>query len=453
MSNFEKVGLIIYGFICFLTLALFTYHVTNRFSLKPEVLMEFEDFYYEKKLLNEGFTPEVFHEAETATSEISIEYVVKFGDTLEKIFSEFEFANSDYRKVLNLLHEKIKGMKIFSGQKLGIKYKTIVIYTPLEEFEETFMPSIETKNQANIFSGLTFQTAESNVEISRDSEDKFEIKIIPFQKLAKQKFVKVAIKSSLYQDGIEAGISPNILENLIRLYSFDIDFQRDIREGDTFEILYEEIFDETTGKKLRDRNILFSKINLDKASSKSFEYYFFKGEYYDRNGKASQKSFLKTPVPAGRLTSRFGLRKHPILGFTKLHSGIDFAAPRGTPIFASASGTIEFIGWNGGPKTGYGKMIIVKHNSTYSTLYAHMNGFRKGLSQGSKVRQGEVIGYVGSTGYSTGPHLHYEVIKNGAKINPSTVATVSIKSLIVKDFDEFKEARDSILNSLKELKN
>jgi murein DD-endopeptidase MepM/ murein hydrolase activator NlpD len=452
MFNIKKAGITCFLLTCFALLTFVTYKKTNYFSLKPEILEDFEEFYFEKKMGDVNFVPEVFSEAENSENDISLEYVVQFKDTIESIFSEFEFQTSDYRKVVNLLSENIKKMKIFAGQKLNIRYKAIIKYIPSEEFDEEIMPSIETKNQTNIFQGLTFQTSESNVEIFRLEGDKFEIKIIPFQKLGKKKFVQVRIKTSLYQDGIDAGISPNILENLIRLYSFDIDFQRDIRDGDTFEILYEEIFDEITGKKLRDGNIFFSKITSDKASSKSFEYYLFKGEYYDGNGKTSQKSFLKTPVPGARLTSRFGIRKHPILGFTRLHAGIDFAAPRGTPIFAAATGKITFIGWNGGPKTGYGKLVIIKHNSTYSTAYAHMNGFRKGLSVGSNVKQGEVIGYVGNTGYSTGPHLHYEVWKNGAKVNPSKITSFAVKTLSAKELEEFKATKTQLISTLHDFK-
>ena len=448
--NRIKIFFLSFILLFFAVTSLITYKVTNKFSLKKEDLLEFEDFYLEKNFLKGDL--EIVHQAENTETATEIEYIVNYGDTLESIFSQFEFASVDYKKVINLLHENVKGMKIYAGQKLNISYKTIINYSPLEETEEAIMPNLETKNQKNIFTSIFFQTNEGTVEIFKDEQNSFQIKIVPFQKLAKTVFKSVIIKNSLYQDGVEAGISPTVLENLIRLYSFDVDFQRDIREGDKFEVYFEEIIDENTGKKLRDGNIIFSKITLEKSASKAFEYYLFKGEYYDDQGKTSQKSFLKTPVPGARLSSRFGLRRHPILGFTRLHSGIDFAAPRGTPIFAAANGTIQFIGWNGGPKTGYGKLIIIKHNSTYSTAYAHMNGFRKGLKSGSKVRQGEVIGYVGSTGYSTGPHLHYEIIKNGAKINPNTVVQFATKALPVKEIEEFKLEKAKIIQKVQELK-
>jgi murein DD-endopeptidase MepM/ murein hydrolase activator NlpD len=421
---------------------------TKGFNLQREVVEEFEAFYLEKQIESGIILQPLVETAEESKNDEVIEYIVKYGDTLEAIFASFEFSNADYRGVVNLLGEKFKKMKIFAGQKLNISYTTIVKYSPFMQTDDEIMPSLEAKNQTNIFRSISFQTKEEVVEVVK-REEGFAINVIPFEKAKRLKFAKVDISSSLYQNGIEAGLSPNLLENLIRLYSFDVDFQRDIRSGDVFEVFYEEIFDEKTGQKLIDGNILFAKISLSRASSKAFEYYLFKGDYYNEKGEASAKSFLKTPVPGARLSSKFGNRKHPILGFTRLHTGIDFAAPRGTPVFAAASGTIEFIGWSGGPKVGYGKLVIVRHNSAYQTGYAHLNGFRSGLQRGSKVRQGEVIGYVGSTGYSTGPHLHYEVIKNGIKINPATATSFVSKVLAKKDIPDFMEAKRQIIEQMK----
>jgi murein DD-endopeptidase MepM/ murein hydrolase activator NlpD len=448
MSN---KNLIISGIIAFFGI-LFAIMIfkTKGFHLKKEIVEDFQNFYIEKQL-EQGimFEPITEVEEESENEEV-IEYVVKYGDSLESIFASFEFASTDYRAVINLLSEKFKKMKIFAGQKLDISYTTIVKYSPFVQTEDEIMPSLESKNQTNIFKSLSFQTKEEVVEVVK-KDGIFEINIVPFEKAKRLKFATVKITSSLYQNGIDAGLSPNLLENLIRLYSFDVDFQRDVREGDEFEVFYEEIYDEKTGKKLAYGNILFAKINLTKSASRSFEYYLFKGDYYNQKGEASAKSFLKTPVPGARLTSKFGNRKHPILGFTRLHAGIDFAAPRGTPVFSAANGTIEFIGWNGGPKVGYGKLIIIRHNSTYQTAYAHLNGFRSGLQKGSKVRQGEVIGYVGSTGYSTGPHLHYEVIKDGVKINPTKATSFVSKTLAKKDIPEFLEAKEQIIQQINEI--
>lgn len=439
--------------VIFIFFILFTYFKTNGNALKKEVFEDFAQHYLDKQY-ESGILKPPLEEAETAESVNNIEYVVKFRDTMQSIFSSFDFENSDARKITNLIQSKVKNFSLKSGDKINIEYRTIVNYSPMQDASDIeFMPSFEEKTQTNILEGISFFINEGIVEIKKtEAASEFEIKIIPFQKLTKFAFKEVFIKNSIYQDGIENGISPNVLENLTRLYSFDVDFQRDFREGDKFELLFEEIYDEVTGKKLRDGNILFSKLSLSKISKKPFEYYFFKGNYYDGVGKASAKSFLKTPVPAGRLSSRFGMRKHPILGFTRLHSGIDFAAPRGTPVFAAAAGSIEFIGWNGTVNTGYGKLIIIKHNNTYKTFYAHLHGFRSGLKEGSIIRQGEVIGYVGSTGYSTGPHLHYEVMKNGVKINPATATSFSVKTLSKKELEDFMESKEQIILKLDEIK-
>ena len=424
-------------------LACFTFFKTRTIKIAKEAIYDFTNFYLEEGLDGVTFEP-LAKVSESTESEEEIEYSVKPNDTLEGIFNSFEFSNSDYRKVLALLNKHAKGFKLYANQKLILSYKTIVNYVPImEEDEEVLMPSFEEKNQTNTFNSISFTNKDGVVSIFRSNED-FELKIIPFQKSKRVKFKTTTISSSLYEDGVKNGISPNVLENFIRLYSFDVDFQRDIRAGDKFEILYEEVYDENTNQKLADGSILFAKMDLTKSSNKNYTYYLFEGQYYDREGTASVKSFLKTPIQGARLSSGFGLRKHPILGFTKLHTGIDFAAPRGTPIFASASGTITFMGWNGTHNKGYGRQVVIKHNATYSTSYSHLNGFRKNLAQGYKVKQGEVIGYVGSTGYATGPHLHYEVIKNGHKINPKNVTSFSVDKLAKAKMSQFYSAIKAI---------
>lgn len=452
MLQIRKIGFSLALIFIFLALLAFTYYKTRPFTLEDTKFSDYKEFYLQKQL-GGNLEKMPLQEVEGNEIEGSFEYIVKYGDTFESIFSQFGFDVPDAGKVAYLLNKASKGMKIYSGQKLQIFYKTIISYQNVKEVEEEALkPAFQSKNQKNIFQGLSFMGKDVSVEISRNSKNELEIEAIPFKKFSKPKLAVGSIKTSLYQDAIDSGVSPSIVENVIRLYSFDIDFQRDIRIGDTFEIYFEEIFDEKTGKKLKDGAVIYSKITLKKGVPKSFEYYLFNNEYFDEKGRTSQKSFLKTPVPAGRLTSKFGFRRHPILGFTRLHSGLDFASPRGTPIFAAANGVIIFIGWNGTVKTGYGRHIAIKHNGTYSTTYSHLNGFRKGLTTGSKIRQGEVIGYVGSTGYSTGPHLHYEVIKNGKKINPSVATSFSVRALSVKELTKFKLEKEKIIHNVNEFK-
>ena len=221
---------------------------------------------------------------------------------------------------------------------------------------------------------------------------------------------------------------------MIRLYSFDIDFQRDIRKNTIFEVSYESLHNSERGES-QYGDIQY--INL-KILNQDLEYFIFKTDegffdYFNREGKNIKKSILKTPINGARLSSNFGMRKHPISGFNKLHKGVDFAAPKGTPVYAGGSGVIVFIGKNG----GYGNYIKIRHNNEYKTAYAHLSKFKKGISKGSRVVQGETIAYVGSTGNSTGPHLHYEIIYQNKQINPMKLKLPSGKILKGKELQRF----------------
>ncbi|MDC6482903.1 M23 family metallopeptidase, partial [Candidatus Pelagibacter sp.] len=210
-----------------------------------------------------------------------------------------------------------------------------------------------------------------------------------------------------------------------RIYGFQVDFQRDIRKQDKFQIMYEVFIDENK-KIIETGEILFANLKL---SNQDNSLYFFNETgnegHYDKNGKSVQKALMKTPINGARLSSSFGMRKHPIDGFNKMHRGTDFAAPKGTPIMASGNGIIKKAGWCGGG----GNCVKIRHNSTYETIYAHMSKFARGIKKGVKVKQGQTIGYVGSTGKSTGPHLHYEVVVNGKKVNSQKLKLPSGKIL------------------------
>ena len=233
------------------------------------------------------------------------------------------------------------------------------------------------------------------------------------------------IKSSLYRSATKENIDPNIIIEFARLYGFQVDFQRDIRKNDSFQIIY-EIFVDENGKIFENGNIIYA--NLMLRGQLNQLYYFPKKNFdghYDENGKSVKKALMKTPINGARLSSSFGMRKHPILGYNKMHRGTDFAAPEGTPIMASGDGVIIKAGWCGGG----GNCVKIKHNKTYQTVYAHMKNFSNISIPGNRVKQGQVIGYVGSTGLSTGPHLHYEVIENGKKINSQLLKLPPGKSL------------------------
>ena len=233
------------------------------------------------------------------------------------------------------------------------------------------------------------------------------------------------ILQSLYKSAVDKKIPVNTIIEFARIYGFQVDFQRDIRKQDRFQIMY-EIFIDDSKKIIEAGNILFANLVLS-GEDNSLYYFDKKGSvgHYDKNGKSIQKALMKTPINGARLSSPFGMRKHPIDGFNKMHRGTDFAAPMGTPIMASGTGVIKKAGWCGGG----GNCVVIKHNSTYQTVYAHMSKFANGIRNGVRVKQGQTIGYVGSTGKSTGPHLHYEVIVNGKRVNSQKLKLPSGKIL------------------------
>ena len=256
--------------------------------------------------------------------------------------------------------------------------------------------------------------------------DNFEAKEITKNLNKKIIFKEGKISQSLYRSAVKSNILPNIIVEFARIYGFQVDFQRDIRKNDSYQIIY-EIFQDEDGKIFETGEIIFA--NLILGGQENSLYLFIdkkkNGEHYDLNGKSVRKALMKTPINGARLSSSFGMRKHPILGFNKMHKGTDFAAKEGTPIMASGDGKIIRARWCGGG----GNCVKIKHNSTYSTVYAHLSKFASGIKEGARVKQGRIIGYVGSTGMSTGSHLHYEVIENKKKINSQKLKLPSGKTL------------------------
>ena len=247
---------------------------------------------------------------------------------------------------------------------------------------------------------------------------------------------------------MDEGLEPNIIIEFARIFGFEVDFQRDIRKGDWFEILYERFVDDNN--KVQDTGkIIYASMFVNGSEINLYSFNDNKEfGFYDIKGKSIVKSLMKTPINGARLSSRFGMRKHPILGYNKMHRGTDFAAPSGTPIMASGAGTVTRARWCGGG----GNCVKIRHNSTYETIYAHMKSFAKGIKEGRKVKQGQIIGYVGSTGMSTGPHLHYEVVVNGKKVNSQKLKLPSGKILKGKVREKFELARIKIDLKLSELR-
>lgn len=330
---------------------------------------------------------------------------VKKGDTLMKVLTS---NGVDKKQAANL----IAALKtIYDLRSLPIDHQLSIHFST---------DSYNANNKYNKVKSFSFlKNYKERIFVSRDTTGNFtsEIKIRSLK--TKDVYVEGQISSSLYEAALSQRMPLKLLMELIRIYSFDVDFQREIQRGDSFSILFKQHWN-ADGEIVHNDTIEWAKLTL---SGKPLEYAKYTSpksnhtDYYNREGKSVKKTLMRTPVDGARLSSRFGKRKHPILGFTKMHRGVDFAAPKGTPIMAAGDGVIEAVGRKG----NYGKYIRIRHNSTYKTAYGHLSRYKRGLKKGKRVKQGTIIGYVGSTGRSTGPHLHYEVIKNGKKTNPLSV--------------------------------
>jgi murein DD-endopeptidase MepM/ murein hydrolase activator NlpD len=349
-----------------------------------------------------------------------INYVIKKNDTVEKILGQYKIKNDEIGKISAQLKGK-KLTNIYSGRKLSL------ILKKLDDKSNSLVNFVYPINNT------------TSVEI-RKSQNNFEVIENILQLYKKEVVIKNVIKNNLYSSAVESGIEPNIIIEFARIFGFEVDFQRDIRQEDWFEILYERFVDDNN--KVRDTGkIIYASMYVNGEEINLYNFnYKNEEDFYDIKGKSITKSLMKTPINGARLSSSFGMRKHPILGYNKMHRGTDFAAPSGTPIMASGSGTVTRARWCGGG----GNCVKIKHNSTYETIYAHMKAFAKGIKEGRKVKQGQIIGYVGSTGLSTGPHLHYEVIVNGKKVNSQKLKLPSGKILRGEERKQFELDRIKI---------
>ena len=354
-------------------------------------------------------------------------YTVKNNDTIEKILKKYNVNTDDVNNIAKAVVKK-KNSKIFSKTNIKIIIK-----------EEA---------GANKIVSLFYPINEiTTIEIKRN-KDEFVINenILKLEK--KEVVLSNTIKKNLYSSAVEAGIEPNIIVEFANMYGFEVDFQRDIRSGDRFEVHYERYIDEDNIIRNTGRIIYASMfVNNKELSLYNFKFNNKEG-YYDVDGKSVIKTLMKTPINGARLSSSFGIRKHPILGYNKLHQGTDFAARTGTPIMASGSGIIL----RAQKYKGYGNYVSIKHNTTYTTAYGHMSKYGRGIKKGVRVNQGQIIGYVGSTGMSTGPHLHYEVIKNGKRINSQRLKLPTGKTLSNKARNKFEIERIKIDVRLAELR-
>ena len=347
----------------------------------------------------------------------TVVHKIEEGETFDKILETYAIKEEEISNIKNNLSKKINLNRLKTNQK--IQFTVDQSNNHLKEF------IFQISNTEKIY--LT--------KIGEKGE--FNQKII-LTKLRKEIVYKEnIILNSLYKSATQKKIPINTVIEFARIYGFEVDFQRDVRKRDSFQIMY-EVFIDDNKKIVETGEILFANLKL---SGKDKSLYFFdyndsKG-HYNKSGKSSQKALMKTPINGARLSSPFGMRKHPIDGLNKMHRGTDFAAPTGTPIMASGNGIVKKAGWCGGG----GNCVVIKHNSTYQTVYAHMSKFAFGIRSGVRVKQGQTIGYVGSTGKSTGPHLHYEVIMNGKKINSQKLKLPSGKVLKGKERKLFETSK------------
>ena len=320
---------------------------------------------------------------------------VKSGDTLMSVLTGVGANKEQTAKLISRLR------KIYNVRNLPVGQIIHIILSKDQLTKVSFSPSFDVEIVASLQNNKSFKVENRKIQLAIE-----------------EKMFKGTIAQSLYQTAVDRKLPINTLIELIRIFSFDVDFQREVQRGDRFSLLF-DVYRNRENKVVYNGKIKWASMTL---SGKKFEYAAYKNkngftDYYDRKGKSVKKTLMRTPIDGARLSSRYGKRRHPILGYSKMHKGVDFAAPKGVPIMAAGDGVIEYIGRNG----AYVKYIRIRHNSVYKTAYAHLSHFQKGLRKRHRVKQGSIIGYVGSTGRSTGPHLHYEVIKHGRQTNPMSV--------------------------------
>ena len=389
---------------------------------KKDIKIDNSEVIYEKNEFNEEL---VKKRLKQSAPRLSIK--VKSGDTLEKILKKSGFQNKEITEVIKETKKIFNPKNLIIGKEITIKYedkdKKYInsIFIPLEFNKNFYLEKIDEKFIAEITSKKTQK------------------------RLVKKNGF---ITDSLYLSGLRAGIDKKAINEMIAIFSFSVDFQRDIWRNDNFEIFYEEEFIKYDKSNKNLGKILYASLELQSLGSlKLFRFESDNGkiEYFDENGKSAKKLLMKTPVDGARLSSGFGMRKHPILGYNVKHRGVDFAAPKGTPIYAAGDGIIEKKGWNG----AYGKYIRIRHANNFKTAYAHLSKFNK--TPGGRVKQRQIIGYVGSTGRSTGPHLHFEILKNNIRINPQKLKLPSGRKLKGEELQRFIETKDTIYRKIDNL--
>ncbi len=361
--------------------------------------------------------------ADRVAEPISRTLHVGAGDTLMAMLTNADISRAE-------AHAAIEAMRdVFNPRSLR----------PGTELTLTFQPLTDEDEAPATFQRLHFAPALTRmVAVERESGNGFRARIEETPLTTTRDAASGAIASSLYVDAVRAGVPVPTLVSMIRIFSYEVDFQRDIHPGDGFEILFERK-ETPDGETAGVGDILFAALTLRGTRLPVYRFKDDDGvvDFYNDKGESVRRLLMRTPIDGARLSSNFGPRRHPILGFNRMHRGVDFAAPTGTPIMAAGNGVVTVAGWNG----GYGNYIRIRHNDTYATAYAHLSRFARGITRGARVTQGQVIGYVGTTGQSTGPHLHYEVLRNNTQINPMGMNLPTGKALKGQELARFQAER------------
>jgi len=352
--------------------------------------------------------------------------ILRKNETLSSSLYRNNFDNYNINKIINSIKRLHNGKKILKSLPVGM----IIDYANPTELTGGAIKLNYTKTK--------------DIFVWQDINNNYFSQIYLRPTKSENTLVKGEIDSSLYMSALKAGIPENTLLEMISLLGFSVDFQREIRKGDNFEIIFTKKIDLLKNIVIETNPITYVSLGLSGNKLNFFNYKDKHGlpQYYDKNGKSAKRTIMKTPINGARLTSRYGNRKHPILGYTKMHRGLDFAAPSGTPVFAAGDGIVEKAGWNG----SYGRYIRIRHTGTYKTAYAHLSGINKNVRVGKRVLQGKTIGYVGSSGRSTGPHLHYEVLRNNKQINPMNIKLPAGKNIPKRAILDYKKHVQIIIN-------
>jgi len=345
------------------------------------------------------------------------------GDTLSTLLTNSGVSGDDALLTVTALKRVYDPRRIWPGQEIALNFDPMV-------------------DDPSGYTGLSIDRSyDRQIVVTRGEDGSFAAEEIRRALTQEAVLGEGVITSSLFEAGDEAGMPPAVLVEMIRAYSYDVDFQREIREGDSFEVLYERIKDES-GEVVHPGKIVYAKLVLGDKEKRIFRFTPESGftDFFHESGQSVRRALLRTPIDGARISSRFGKRRHPVLGYTKMHKGLDFAAASGTPIYAAGNATVEKAGRNG----SFGNYIKLRHNDQYKTAYAHLKSIARSVRAGARVKQGQVIGYVGTTGRSTGPHLHYEVHVKGKQVNPLSVKLPAGEKLKGKELERFRLAKSEV---------